>query len=170
MKAIFLKILLLFCLPLFAQNNGKLTFEKLQHDLTNYLIEKGEIYKSDIDSYKKGEKNIRISGFHNRLDRGDLKNGVYAFFLTRTMARGYFLIVDNQEYKILDITTREGLDKSIKEVLDFCDKYEYCVDISKTYVNRLVEVYYNFNKWPDQRRDLNCEEGRGSVTDTNKLP
>ena len=169
MKKIILLIFILFCIPMLGQSNDKLSFDKLRQHLTSYLIEKGDIQKSEADLFIKGEKIIRISGFHNKLDKGEVKIGVYSFFLTRTMARGYFVIVDNNVCTILDITTREGLEKSIKDVLDFCEKYEYCVDISKTYVNRLIEVYYNYNKWPDQRRDLNCEEGRG-INDTKKLP
>jgi hypothetical protein len=169
MKLIIIIITFFISLPLFAQGDTILTFNKLEKELTNYLIETGEVYEPDVKYYISGERSIRISGFHNNLSKGSVKNGVYSFFLKRTMARGYFFIVDNNQYKILNITTREGLDESIKEVLDFCDKYKYCVEISKEYVMRLVEVYYNFNKWPNQRRDLNCEEGRG-VTDTKDLP
>lgn len=119
MKSILSIIIILFMTPLFAQSSCKITFETLRHDLTGYLIQNGEIHDSETDFYLRGERTIRISGFFNELSEGEVKDGVYAFFLKRTMAKGYFLIVEKNHYQILDLTTREGLEKSIKDVLDF---------------------------------------------------
>lgn len=166
-KIIYLVIMI--CFSQISTSQEKLTFEKLRVELTTYLLQHGEMLRSEVEDYKNGERQINLIGVHNNFAKGGLINGVYSFSLTRTMARGYFVIVDNSEYTILDITTRDGLDKSIKLLLDFCDKYNYCETIVTDYVGRLTRVYYNLNKWKGQRTDLNCEEGRG-IIDTKSLP
>lgn len=162
-------LFIVFSLNINAQDKHKLTFEKLNSDLSSYLHDKGDMNSSQLKKYKEGKLNIAINGVHNNVSKGEVINGIYAFSLNGTMARGYFLIVDNNEYTILDITTRDELDRSIKLLLDFCDKYNYCETIITDYVGRLTRVYYNLNKWKGQRTDLNCEESRG-VIDTRGLP
>ncbi|TRW21459.1 hypothetical protein FMM05_20115 [Flavobacterium zepuense] len=162
-------VLLISPLNLLAQNSQELTFGKLQSDLAEYLFQKKEMNANQIEKHEKGIGTVLVNGIHNNIYEGKVINGIYAFSLTGTMSKSYFLIVDEKRYIILDITTREGLDKSISLILDFCDKYKYCETITTDYVGRLVRVYYNLNKWPGQRTDLNCEEGRG-VTDIQGLP
>ena len=150
-----------------AQKTEKLSFEKLNKQVNEYLSKNDDIY---IMLYKRNQikdGSVSIIGVHNRTSDGDVVNGVYSFSMNVTMSKGYFLIVDDNEVTVLDITNRDKLDKSIKLLLDFCDKYNYCETIVTDYVSRLTRVYYNLNKWKGERKDLNCING---ISDTKKLP
>ena len=113
--------------------------------------------------------NITLAGIHNNIKEGEVVNGIYTFSMNVTLSKVYLLIVEESDLKILDISSREKLDTSLKLLLDYCDKNNYCETIINDYVSRLIRGYYNLNKWQGQRKDLNCEEGRG-VTTTKRLP
>lgn len=162
-------LFLLFTVSLAAQTKDSLTFEKLKVGVHEYLKENDELYKMESALRPNKKVNISVIGAANLIQQGSVLDGLYGFSINTTLAKAYFLIVDGNVYKILDITTRDKLDTSIKELLDFCDKKKYCETIISNYVSRLVGVYYNINKWQGQTRDLNCEEGRG-VNSTTGLP
>jgi hypothetical protein len=168
MKKIFLYILLL-PLSISAQGKEKLTFDKLYEEVHTYLSNNDTIYIIQKKHQKVTKGSVLITGVHNKISTGEVINGVYVFSMNITDAKVYFLLVDNNKIIILDISNRENLNKSLVLLLDFCDKYKYCESIITDYVGGLTRVYYNLNKWKFERRDLNCEEGRG-ITDIKDLP
>ena len=167
-QKIALGLILLVFVSCKAQDIQKLTFERLKTATIDFLVKKNELTPDRAAKLKSGEFNgFILQGVNNKLSKGDLKNGMYAFSLLDDHCKGYFVLVENDHYIILDIGTRQGLDEAIKNTLDFCEKNKYCVDITNDYVSRLVGVYYNINKNPSNGHDVNCEKG---VRDVKSLP
>jgi len=92
---------------------------------------------------------------------------MYAFNTGTTHNKAYFVLVEKDSYHILNLSTRSGLEAAIETTLDFCEQNEICVDITNDYISRLVGVFYNINKNPENRRDVNCLRG---INDEKKLP
>ncbi len=150
-----------------SQNTEKLTFDSIKYDLINFLVSKNELDNTRANKLKNGKDKFNLSGLFNNRKEGDLINGIYSFSVFSSHSRGYFIIVENNTFTILDISTRVGLDKAIKDVLDFSERSKYCVSISNEIITRLITVYYNKNKNPLAGFDLNCEKG---VLNTDDLP
>lgn len=169
MKKIFICLLFIPLIAI-AQSKEKLTFEKLNKELHDYLSKNDELYIVQNKNHKITDGSISIMGIHNYdSSKTELIDGVYAFSMNITMAKVYLVLIEGNEFKILDFRTRENLDKSLVSLLDFCDKHKYCEKITTDYVSRMVRAFYNLNKWENQRADLNCEDGRG-INDIKKLP
>ncbi|NHN26927.1 hypothetical protein FIA58_014680 [Flavobacterium jejuense] len=167
MKHIFIYFMFFFSITSKSQVVDKLTFDTLKIELINFLSSKKDTNKSSIERLKNNESEFNLRGLFNNRREGELINGLYSFSIFGSHTKGYFVIVENNSYTILDLSTREGLDKSIKDVLDFSERSKYCVSISSDIVSRLITVYYNINKYPLAGIDLNCERG---VSTTDDLP
>lgn len=167
MKNIFIYLVLFFSISCKSQVSDKLTFDTLKIELINFLSSKNELDKSRAEKLKKGENSFNLNGLFNNRHDGELINGLYSFSIFSSHSKGYFVIVENNSFTILDLSSREGLDKAIKDVLDFSERSKYCVSISSDIVSRLIIVYYNINKNPLAGFDLNCEKG---VINTDDLP
>jgi hypothetical protein len=166
-KKILFTVALFTFLACKSQVPAKLTFEKLKHDMIDFLVEKKDIDKDRASKLKSGEHTFNLRGVNNNLTEGILKDGMYAFSSFTSHKNAYFVLVENERYIILDISTRKGLDDSIKNTLDFGERNKFCVEIINDYVSRLIGVYYNINNNPRAGHDVNCEKG---VTDTKDLP
>lgn len=160
-------LVLMICFTSSCQTVKKASFASLEKKLTTFLIDNGDIHNLEVEDYKSGKRSLTIIGLYNNYNKGELLNGIYSFSQNRTHARAYFLIIDNEKYTILNLSSRKGLDEAIKNTLNFCEKNKYCVDISNDYVSRLIRVYYTINKNPNARIDINCESG---VISTKDLP
>ena len=167
MKNIFINLVLIFSISCKSQVVDKLTFDSLKIELINFLSSKNELDKSKAEKLKKGENSFNLNGLYNNRHDGELINGLYSFSIFSSHSKGFFVIVENNSYTILDLSSREGLDKAIKDVLDFSERSKYCVGITRDIVSRLVTVYYNKNKYPLAGFDLNCEKG---ILNTDDLP
>ena len=146
MKNIFIYLVLFFSISCKSQVSDKLTFDTLKIELINFLSSKNELDKSRAEKLKKGESSFNLNGLFNNRHDGELINGLYSFSIFSSHSKGYFVIVENNSFTILDLSSREGLDKAIKDVLDFSERSKYCVSISSDIVSRLIIVYYNINK------------------------
>ena len=150
----------------FSQDTNKsISYDSLKVELAKFFVKKKTIL--NLDEYYSNKSLIKLSGVYNNYQENFLIDGVYSFSINRTHHRAYFVIIDDGEYFILDIDSKEGLIEAIKILLDFAEKERYCQKIISDYTNRLLGVYYNINKDPYSRRDVNCLAG---VFDTNKLP
>lgn len=167
MKNILIILLVTFVCSCKAQNVENLTYKSLKNILVDFLNSKNEINNERAIKYKSGEYKFNLRGVFNNWQEEKLKKGIYAFSSFGSHSRAYFVIVENEKYTILDISTREGLDLAIKNVLDFSEKQKYCVDITEKYISKLISVYYNINKKPGQGIDINCEKG---ISNTDDLP
>lgn len=163
-KHLFWIIILLFSLTATGQTESKITFQSIKDNLINFLIFKGDIWENDIKDIKDGKYNINFSGIHNNYKKENLINGIYSFSAPITHTKAYFVIIENNNHFILDISTRDGLDTAISNTLDFCERNKYCSDITEDYISRLIGVYYKINKNPINRFDKNCEDGVKTVT------
>ena len=67
----------------------------------------------------------------------------------------------------MDFSKREELDNTLKIVLDFSERKKYCVDITSELISSIVKSFYNINKYPMNRRDINCYKG---VVSSDDLP
>jgi|SRR5699024_5107334 len=158
---------LLFILPnvIFPQSN-KITKRELKLELANFLIKK-EIFK-DLSRFNKDNDVVNLLPLYHNEVKDTLGYGMYAFGANWTHSLSFFVLVDkNSTIEILDISTKKRVMESIEKVLDFGERNNFCSEIIRDYVNRVVGVYYNINKHPRTRRDPNCETG---VFDTDNLP
>lgn len=166
MKNYLLPIVCFVNISCFAQQ--KLTYSTLKNITIEYLLEKKEITIDRALKYKSGEYNAYFfEGIYNGYKNQELINGLYSFGVLGSNSKLYYVLAENSYYHILDISEREGLDKSIKIVLDFCERHRYCVQITKEYVSTLVYTFYSMNKYTQNGHDVNCEKG---FFDTKKLP
>ena len=160
-------LIMVFCSSCKIQKTENLTFDTLSSDLITFLYKKKEINYERSEKLKSKEYSFNLRGLFNNKSKGELINGIYAFSSFNSHGRAYFVIVNNNDYTILDISTRKGLDTSIKNVLDFCEKERYCVDITNQCITSIISVYYKINKNPLNKIDVNCEHG---IVNTDDLP
>jgi hypothetical protein len=164
MRNVLLIIILLASNFSFCQETEKLTVESLKLELVEFLMEKNQI--------RSNNKRVSLSGIHkNRVDE-NLKNGIYVFNNGSTHNLSFFVIVDNNSFSILDISTSQGLKDSIETTLKFAKNQKYCAEITQDYISRLIGVHYRINKNPRGRNDKNCEfelKPRKSTYDLNAL-
>lgn len=145
----------------------QLSFHKLKNDMIDFLVNKHEIDSERAKKLKNGEHTFYLQGVSNNLSEGALRNGMYIFSSLTSHKNEYFVLVENNSYIILDISTRKGLENSLVNTLDFCERNKFCVDIINDYVSKIIGVYYNTNKNPRAGLDTNCEKG---IFDVKELP
>lgn len=139
----------------FCQQTKILNVDSLKLELAKFLVEKNHL--KNIEEFTVKNRGIYLGGIHkNKLDK-ELKNGLYAFNNNSTHSLSFFVIIDDNSFSILDISTLQGLKESIEETLKFADKQNYCVEIIETYISGLINVYYSINRNPRNRLDKNCE-------------
>ena len=167
MKLICVVFMIILSGSVFCQSSDKLNLATLQKQLVEFLIANGDINVPEhIQDYKEGKRIVFVSGLHNNFKKDPLINGIYSFSQSCSHCKAYFLIVDDGNVTILNISNRKGLNEAIINTLDFCEKYKYCGSITEDYISRLIGVYNNKNKQL-AGFDLNCQRG---VKDTKKLP
>lgn len=133
----------------FCQGAKKLTLESLKLELAEFLVEKNQI--------KSNDKRVSFRGIYkNRVDE-NLISGIYVFNNGSTHSLSFFVIVDNNSYIILDISTLQGLKDSIEKTLEFANKQNYCTEIIEDYINRLIAVHFTVNRNPRTLWNKNCE-------------
>lgn len=125
-----------------SQDFKALTFDSLKKDLIIFLIKNNDIKEFEKEDYISGKRQIDIIGVQNDYHKGFLKDGVYSFYQTRSHSRVHFVIIENNNYTILNLTNRDGLDLGIINLLNFCERSKYCEDITNDYISRLLRVYY----------------------------
>lgn len=162
MKKTFILILLLTAICCKSQHINTLTFYSLSEKLIEYLYFKDEIDYNRSEKLKSKEYKFHFVGFFNKTEKGELKEGVYTFSSLSSHSQLYYVIVEKNEYQILDFTKREELDDSIKKILDFSERKKYCVDITIELILSIVKSFYNYNVNPLNRKDINCYYGKVS--------
>jgi len=154
------KLILLFLIlsinHCMAQRSKTISVKSLEPKLIAFLITKKEIAPNQIARYTRGENHITITGVINGFLKDDLIDGIYLFSTASSHSKIFYLIIDDSEYKILDLSDERKLKKSIDRTIDFCGKKKYCSDLTKEYISLMVSVYYNINSNPLNRRDKNC--------------
>ena len=157
-KNVFL-VILLSSLFSNSQNINSITYKELSVNLIDFLLQKKELNESTAAKLKTGEFTFNLRGAINNYKKENLINGIYAFSSFSSHKRAYFVIVEDKNYIILDLSTREGVDKAIKEVLDFSERQKYCYEITSDYISNIIRIYYNKNKNLLAGMDTNCEKG-----------
>ncbi len=150
-----------------SNSQNQITQTQIKNDLAEYIykdrINMPESFKN-LDGIK---KRLKIYGCYNYKIDESLKNGVYGFSTFDFHTRTYFFIVENDKYQILNLSTRQDLDKSIKEIFDFCERQNYCHEIALDYISNITRKFYMINKNPINRPETHCET---SKKDKKKLP
>lgn len=162
-------ITLLFFLVDFACFGQSHSIQKadLMRDLIAFLSAQGEIDDTKLDDYYSGKREVEIIGVMNGMRGDQLKNGIYSFFVSRSHHRTFLLIIENEKSTILDIVDLDGVKRSLGDLLEFCERNKYCVEITNSYAQRLLNIYHTINKNPHTRTDQNCKNG---VSDVKQLP
>lgn len=150
----FLLIVLSMAVKSAAQNNNELKL--FENELAELLYKKGDINEERYESIKEKGFGEAILGIYNVIDPKNLKEGIYSFSWG-PHSLVYFLIYENKKVRLLDISSQKNLLRSIKGVIEFSDKNEYCSEIINKYISTLVGVYYSINKNLNTRLDVNCE-------------
>ena len=149
-----------------SQNQQRLTYDGLKPHLVDFLISKKEINKERAENLKSGKHTFGLYGaFKRKPHKEELVNGMYLFSPMASHSRYYFVLVENKNFIILDISNRKGLDKSISVSLDYCERQKYCVEVTNEIVKMLLDTYYNKNKNPHAGHDLNCKNGAINLDD-----
>ena len=139
----------------FCQQTKKLNVDSLKLELAKFLVRKNQL--SNLEEFSVKNRGLYFGGIHkNKLDE-ELKNGIYVFNNNSTHSYSFFAIIDDNSFRILDISTFEGLKESIKDFLIFADKQNYCNQITNDYISRFLNVHYNINRNPRNRLNRNCE-------------
>lgn len=153
-----LSILILFItLTSSCQSTKNIHVNTIENNLIDFLIKKGDILTHQVNDFKNKKYSIHVTGVMNGYSEEKLLNGIYHFSSGFTHTRVYYLIVEDDKHIILDLSTRESLDASIKITLDFCERQKYCSNITAEYISKLIGVYYVINKNSGLRMDVNCE-------------
>ncbi len=148
----------------FSQPTKKLTLDSLKLELAKFLVEKHQI--------KDVTQNVNFYGLHSDKVDENLKKGIYAFKPSWNHSSIFFVIIEDNTFDILDISTLQGLKESINKTLVFSDKMNYCVEIIDDYISRLINVHYTFNKYPRSLINPNCkfeQEPTKSSFDLNSM-
>ncbi len=150
-----------------CQVTKNLSSNSIQKDLIDFLIAKGEIRDNFIKNYTENKRKIHVTGVLNRYSKDELINGIYVFSAPISHTRAYYLLVEDDKYTILDLSSKKDLDSSLSIMLDFCERQRYCSDFIEEYSKRMIGLYYRMNKNPLAGMDVNCENG---LKDSNDLP
>jgi len=150
-----------------SQNSSDLKFEVLEKQLLQFMINNNDFSENEVEDYTSGKFHLRIAGVQKSYSSGKVMDGIYSFGRLTTHTRSYFLIVEDNKFTILNISSRQGLDRAIIDVLDFCDRKKYCVKLTTDYISRIIHVYYTKNVNPAAGMDTNCEYG---VKDVKEVP
>ncbi len=153
MKKLLLPLFILLINLLSCQNPDP--YQELRAKLVDFLVEKEML---TVEEYNNEPRILHLRGlFKDKLNNLEVKNGIYSFSINRTHTKAFFVIVENNNYDILDLTSTEGFIESIKKTLIFCKKNNYCKELTIDYINRIIGVYYIINKNPNTRIDPNCK-------------
>jgi len=163
---IFSIILILQVLTCLGQEKS-ISKKILMPQLVSFLNQQSEIKDYELVGFNKGERELEIYGSMNNYRKDEFIDGVYTFYNSVTHHKTYFLLIDNGEFKILNIATLDGVKKSMTDLIDFCERKKYCGEITNEYVTKLLVTYTKINKKPNNRVDNNCKSG---VKDVKDLP
>ena len=135
-KIIFV-LVLLCCLPTFSQRDKPLTYEEIKTGIANYLVEVG--FFKGIEEYHTDTNTIRFSGFFNEIaDKDSIPDGVYKSSTRASHGIYLFVIVDGNEYKILNLYDKKELFRSLIEILNFSIKRNYCKEVVIEYIESVL--------------------------------
>lgn len=139
-----------------CQGQTKTELEVVQEKITDLLFEKGLIKKDEFQRAIKNRSFVNIQGLYNSIDSENFKDGIYSFS-EGTHSVVYFFIYENGRIKILDLSSQIGLAESIKSLLEFSSRRDFCIEIVDDYLSRLIGVHYSINRNLKSRLDVNCE-------------
>ncbi|NLN24080.1 MAG: hypothetical protein GX163_00130 [Bacteroidetes bacterium] len=149
-KIIFV-LVFLCCLPTFSQSIKPLTYKEIKTGIASYLVEIG--FFKGIEEYHTDTNTIRFSGFFNEIaDKNAIPDGVYCSSTRASHGIYLFVIVDGNEYKILNLYDKQDLFSSLTEILNFSIKKDYCKELVIEYIERAL----NWHSLMQSYRRSNC--------------
>ena len=159
-----LVFLALFVVTISCQSQKMTQLESVELEVAKKLFLSKDLGESEYVKFKKTGKGISIYGIHNSVSSDKMKEGVYGIS-KGTHSLVYFLIYEESEMQILNISSAESFALSTKYFLEFAERKKYCVEIIKDYMTRFINVYYKINKNLNTRKDINCSKGINSTDD-----
>lgn len=167
MKSNYLLFLILICSFCYGQSNDTLTYNYVKPKLVNFLKIEKQVSDKVATDILNGEYSFNFVGFFNSKSFKVLKDGLYVFSTNRTDCKVYFVIVENSDFKIINLTTQDQLKDAISLILDFSERKKYCISITSEIIKSFLHAYYNINLDPLNRTHINCLKG---ITTTDDLP
>lgn len=149
--------LILFPFVITAQTKSNLTMDSINDDLVTFLIEKGDINTRFASDFKNNKNKIHVFGLINNYSKNELIDGMYSFSAPISHTRAYYLIIDDKQFTILDLSNKDGCNLALKNTLDFCEKRNYCTNIVKQYISGIIYMYYK-NKNPLKIINVDCKK------------
>ncbi len=156
MKRLIFIYLLLMSMSISCQEHVGNEFKSIKEAAHDFFLEKEDFNKYLYDRYIKNGEGASIYGIHNKIDTLKIQDGIYWFTLGSHFKK-HFLIYDNKDVEILDISSKKELKNSIKKTLEYSVKKDFCVQIINDYISRLIHTHYTVNKNPRTLLDVNCK-------------
>ena len=156
MKNIALIFFMLLANFIGCQVQVKTDLAKVEEKVTKLLLKNEELSKLERQRIKDKEGVFVIGGLYNKIKPDSLIEGIYS------ISRGnhskiFFMIYEKEEVQILDVSSSESLVQSIKRLLEFSFRKNYCTEIINDYLVRLMGGYYSINKNLNTKLDTNCK-------------
>lgn len=145
-------LIFLCCSIAFGQSNKSLTYEKLKTGIANYLVEID--YFKSIEEYYADTDKFHLKGFFNEIiDKSSISDGIYQFSSGSSHEIPWLILVDNGNYKILNLSSKNELYTTLIEILNFSGNKSYCKEIVLEYVERLFNWHFLMQQY---KRQSNC--------------
>ncbi|GAB5398566.1 MAG: hypothetical protein Aureis2KO_01510 [Aureisphaera sp.] len=128
-------------------------FSKLKQSIGKILLAKESITLEELNL----GKGFSIYGLHQgKINYENPRKGIYGIS-TGTHNPVNLFIYEESKIVFLDITSFEELLISLREVLEYSFKKNYCLEVTNDYIFRLIRLHYNINRNPKSRLDINCK-------------
>nr|WP_315240140.1 hypothetical protein [uncultured Flavobacterium sp.] len=164
MKHLILLLTLFVISTSIGQEKSSLVFGTIKTDIIERLYKVEALDSAWVMNLNKEKYSFHLKGLQNGLENKELQIGIYGLTLKNYT---YFVLVEKNNYILLDFRTRHGLDLSLINLIDFCERNKYCVEITNDYVSRLLRIYNDVHKNLNRGFDINCERG---IKNTKGLP
>lgn len=132
-------VLIFFSLNMiYSQTAEVLNYDHLKEGFGHYLIEKE--YLKNIEEYRRIEKNYEISGAFNQISNKDsIGEGIYKIWSGGNHTNPFYIIVEGNDYKFLNIYAKDDLVISLNEIVKFSKRKAYCKEVVKSYIKQILQ-------------------------------
>ena len=125
----------------FSQSDDSITYANIETGIANYLVEIG--YFKEIKESRTNSNKIRLSGFFNEItDKDSIPNGVYKYSTRSSHGIYLFVVVEENNYKILNLYDKKELFRTLNEILNFSIKRDYCKEVVIEYIESALHWHF----------------------------
>lgn len=152
LKYILLLLISLNFLMCNSQKNNEL--ESLKKKITIVLTEYDNFYNNDLRKIKLSKYKFNINGFYNKVNKNNLKDGIYQLSFGNHLPIHYF-IYEKNEVTLLYLNSSNEFLKSVKLLTKYAIKKQYCREIFSNYMLKIIYTYFELNN--NLENNNNCQ-------------